>query len=239
MRIPMCQVRCLNYLFWDWICSIWFLCHCELIHSVEESYLEGQAQEAPCLQETPCGKLVWRWSKDGPSVLCVTTRHHSLMQKNVGVWYFLFRKLLWSRVTIELKANPIRPESKHHDEPIELPFKSVWSCVMRETYQVALLGLYKGYWWYVSSLPYERAAMQHGASPNSSGDLAQFVCKIRMPKKVFEKQSNSMLFDFVWIIYTKESLLFSKLKNWTKRFIISTPHAPHVRQDTRQETLNQ
>ena len=59
----------------------WFLCHCELIHSVEESYLEGQAQEAPCLQEIPCGKLVWRWSKDGPSVLCVTTRRHSLMQK--------------------------------------------------------------------------------------------------------------------------------------------------------------
>ena len=112
-------------------------------------------------------------------------------KKNEGVWYFLFRKLLWSRVTIEHKANPIRPESKHHDEPIELPFKSVWSCVMRETYQVALLGLYRGYWWYISSLPYERAAMQHGASPNSSGDLSQFVCKISLPKKIVNSMNKN------------------------------------------------
>ena len=46
-------------------------------------------------------------------------------------WYFLFKKVLWStRVTIELKANPIRLDSKHHDEPIELPFKSVRRCVI-------------------------------------------------------------------------------------------------------------
>ena len=57
---------------------------------------------------------------------------------------------------------------------------------MRWTYQVALLGLYWGYWWYISSLPYERAAMQHEASSNSSGDLAQFVCKISFPKKSCE-----------------------------------------------------
>jgi len=57
---------------------------------------------------------------------------------------------------------------------------------MRETYQVALLGLYRGYWWYISSLPYEHAAMQREASPNSSGDLAQFVCKISLPQKICE-----------------------------------------------------
>ena len=83
--------------------------------------------EIPLTRNIPCVKLVWRWSKDGLNVPCVTTRPHSLMQKNVGVWYFHFKKVLWStRVTIEL----LRPESKHHDEPIELPFKSVRSCVI-------------------------------------------------------------------------------------------------------------
>jgi len=63
---------------------------------------------------------------------------------------------------------------------------------MRETYQVVLLGLYRIYWWYIFSLPYERAAMQCGASPNLSGDLAQFVFKISFPKKVV---SSTKMFD--------------------------------------------
>ena len=57
---------------------------------------------------------------------------------------------------------------------------------MRWTYQVALLGLYWGYCLYISSLPYERAAIQREALPDSSGDLAQFVCKINLPKKICE-----------------------------------------------------
>ena len=192
MRIPMCQVRCLNYLFWDWICSIWFLCHCELIHSVEESYLEGQAQEAPCLQEIPCGKLVWRWSKDGPSVLCVTTRHHSLMQKKR-------RRLVLSLQKTVVIQSYHWAQSESHTAGVKAPW---WAhrattqvgakfCNMRETYQVALLGLYRGYWWYISSLPYKRAAMQHGASPNSSGDLSQFVCKISLPKKIVNSMNKN------------------------------------------------
>ena len=56
-------------------------------------------------------------------------------------------------------------------------------CNMRETYQVALLGLYRGYWWYISSLPCERTAVQREAPPNSSGNLAQCVCKITLSKK--------------------------------------------------------
>ena len=62
---------------------------------------------------------------------------------------------------------------------------------MRWAYQVALLGLYRGYWWYFSSLPYERAVMQRGASPNSSGDIAQFVCKISFPKKVVSSRNKN------------------------------------------------
>ena len=56
---------------------------------------------------------------------------------------------------------------------------------MRETYQVALLGLYRGYWWYISSLPYERAVMQRGASPNSSGDLNSSIC---LQDKFYQKE---------------------------------------------------
>ena len=93
---------------------------------------------------------------------------------------------------------------------------------MRWTYQVALLGLYWGYWWYISSLPYERAAMQHEASSNSLGDLTQFVCKISFPKKVVSSMNKNwwpiiemfyVLFEFKFLLphlYCTESvILFS------------------------------
>ena len=47
----MCQIPYFNYFVWDRFCTFWFICNRERIHSVEESYLEGQAREAPCLQE--------------------------------------------------------------------------------------------------------------------------------------------------------------------------------------------
>ena len=101
--------------------------------------------------------------------------------------------VLWLRpygVRFELNSNSSR--SQHFFEK-EVPWwahrATIQVCAklrnMRETYQVALLGLYRGYWWYISSLPYERAVMQRGASPNSSGDLNSSIC---LQDKFYQKE---------------------------------------------------
>ena len=108
------------------------------------------------------------------------------LQKNVGVWYFLFIKLLWSKVTIYWAQS----------EPHTAGFKAPWwahkttiqLCTserdMRKIYPVAMLGLHRGSWWYISSLPSQCAAkLKRRASPNASRDLTQFVWKLNLSKK--------------------------------------------------------
>ena len=71
---------------------------------------------------------------------------------------------------------------------------------------MALLVLYRGYWWYIFSLPYERAAVQREAPPNSSGNLAQCVCKISLSKKVVSpmKKIDDQLLEF-FIFYSNSN----------------------------------
>ena len=119
--------------------------------------------------------------------------------------------MLWStRVTIELKANLIRPESKHHDEPIQLPFKSVRSCV--------ICGKPTNWhcWGCTEDIGgiFEREAMQCGASPNSSGDLAQFVCRTSFQKMLWTQGivSDEKLLKFFTQIQISIHLLFTVKK---------------------------
>ena len=70
---------------------------------------------------------------------------------------------------------------------------------MRWTYQVALLGLYRGCWWYYwysSSLSCERAAVQRGAPTNSSGNLTQCVCKISLSKKSCDLNEKKLMTNY-------------------------------------------
>ena len=41
-------------------------------------------------------------------------------------------------VTIELRANPIKPDSKHYYEPIKLPFNFARRCSMCEAHAILL-----------------------------------------------------------------------------------------------------
>ena len=140
----------------------------------------------------PCGKLVWRWLKYGLSVPCVTTRHPNLMQKKRRRLVFFLDK------TFVIESY-YWAQSESHTAGFKAPWWARKTTIqvgakmrnMRWTYQVALLGLYRGYWWYISSLPCKRAAVQRGAPPNSSGNLAQCVCKISLSKKVMSSINKS------------------------------------------------
>ena len=158
-----------------------YVCVHDCIHNAEESYLEGQARGAPCRQEIFRAESSFGvdWNMGVP---CVTTPQPHAQKR---------RRLVLSLCKIVMIKNYYWAQIESHTSGFKAPWWARTTTIqvgakmrnMRWTYQVALLGLYRGYWWYISSLPCERAAVQRGAPPNSSGNLAQCVCKISLSKK--------------------------------------------------------
>ena len=129
------EYQCVKFVLWITFFEIWFALFDSF--AIVNSYiawknhiLKGKPKKHRAYKKYRAGSSFGVDRKMGQACYASLQGTTASCKKNEGVWYFLFRKLLWSRVTIEHKANPIRPESKHHDEPIELPLKSVRSFVI-------------------------------------------------------------------------------------------------------------
>ena len=80
--------------------------------------------------------LIERWAKRAMRHFPKTKPHAKKRMRKVSLWK-ASKKM---SVYFELKANPMRPGSKHHDEPILLPFNSSRNCVICKTQLEDIVG---------------------------------------------------------------------------------------------------
>ena len=130
----------------------------------------------------------------------------------------------------------MRPDAKYHDEPCSMPFQGQNNCTMcPQTTR-----------WMCWGCNLELGEVFPVCSPSTGRNCFAEMHKLRTDIWYWIFYDTDTKNEYVHTLNMKNIMRLIGCKYvenficWMKkRFIASTPHAPHIRQDTREETINQ